>query len=113
MWVMRGLLRGTADAPDAKLRTARPGAPVPIPLIRRPNAPPECAARMRRCQRKAPRGPLAEPAVHVIGCPRVVGCLEDLLSRARFHDVPGRPVGGEEKRGLLRNAGGLLHVVGH
>src|SRR5215469_2000081 len=91
---MRGLPRGTADAPDANLG-------------------PSGVAHQTHAAIAATPGVLAEPAVHVVLGPRVVRSLEQPVRRAHLDDVPWGLVGRQEERAVLRDAGGLLHVVRH
>src|SRR5262245_10750226 len=110
MWVMRWLLRGRLVRLMPNL-----GLPDRAHQSHSPKVPPEYAPAAVDPAAIGPTGQvsLAEPAVHVIGSPGVVRGPEHLLRRARLDDVPWRLVGREEERALLRDTGGLLHVVGH
>src|SRR3984957_2611831 len=54
----------------------------------------------------------AEAAVHVVGRARVLGSFEDALGGTRLDDAAWFVLGGEEERAVVRDALGLLHVVG-
>jgi hypothetical protein len=46
----------------------------------------------------------AELAVHVVGGSRVGRRPEDLLGWSRFHDVPGRSLGGQGRNSFIKSA---------
>src|SRR5579862_9547934 len=75
----------------------------------RPGWPTDADTHLR--QPGMPRARSAEAAVYVVRGTRVDRGLEHPLGRARFHDVAGGSLSGEEERAVLGHPLRLLHIV--